>query len=116
VKDFSPHFRELVEAEIPDDSRILMPHGARDMIILVTWRLKDPLRPAKRSRMIRILITEEALADYARGNDGFRIASDARFGAWLKKSLLEFDPNHDAPLGVEPTPVTWSLSTLVLNG
>jgi hypothetical protein len=38
LKDYSPHFRKLVEDHLPDDSRILMPHGQRDMIILATWR------------------------------------------------------------------------------
>jgi hypothetical protein len=116
MKDYSPHFRKLVQAEIPDDSRILMPHGQRDMIILTTWKLQDPLRPSKRSRMIRILIIQEALEDYARGNDGHRLASDDRFTNWLKEQLKGFNPNHDSPLGVEPAPVTWNLSTMILNG
>jgi len=36
--------------------------------------------------------------------------------AWLKHQLSTFDPNHDSPLGVEPPPVTWPVSTQVLNG
>jgi hypothetical protein len=116
MKDYAPHLRSLVESHTPDDSRILMPHGGRDMIILVTWRLHDPLRPSKRSRMIRILITQESLEDYARGNDGHRLASDTRFTEWLQQQLKEFDPNHDTPLGTEPSPVTWNVSTIILNG
>jgi hypothetical protein len=115
VKDFAPHFRKLVEDQLPDDCHILMPRG-QGMMILATWRLHDPLRPAKRSRMIRILISTEALQDYARGNDGLRLESDARFIAWLQRQLQNFDPNHNSPLGVEPPPVTWNLSTMLLNG
>jgi hypothetical protein len=117
MKDYSNHFRDLIELQIPDDSRILMPRGGPDMIILLTWRLKsDDLRPSKRSRMIRIVISEEALEDYAAGSDGVRLASNARFVSWLKRELDRFDPDHDAPLGVEPPPVTWTLNTLDLNG
>ena len=29
VKDYSAHFRELVEEQLPDDARILMPRGGR---------------------------------------------------------------------------------------
>jgi hypothetical protein len=117
LKDFSSHFRELVEGQLPDDSRILMPRGGQDMMILATWPLPGAaLRPSKRSRMIRILISEEALEDYARGSDGVRLASDERFVAWLRRQLSAFDPNHDSPLGVEPPPVTWPVSTLALNG
>jgi hypothetical protein len=116
VKDFAPHFRKLVEDQLPHDSRLLMPRGGQGMMILATWLLHDPLRPAKRSRMIRILISTEALQDYARGNDGLRLASDARFIVWLQRQLQSFDPNHNSPLGVEPPPVTWNLSTMLLNG
>jgi hypothetical protein len=117
MKDYSNHFRGLIELQIPDDSRILMPRGGQEMIILVTWRLKiDDFRPSKRSRMIRIVISEEAIEDYAAGNDGVRLASNARFVSWLKHELEKFDPDHDAPLGVEPPPVTWSLGTRELNG
>jgi hypothetical protein len=117
MKDFSNHFRELVERLLPDDPRILIPLGGSDMMILATWRLStDPSRPNKRSRMLRIAISEEALDDYARGSDGVRLASDNRFVAWLRHQLGHFDPNHDTPLGVEPPAETWSVSTLDLNG
>jgi hypothetical protein len=117
MKDYSSHFRELVELQLPDESRILMPRGGQDMMILATWRLSgDGFRASKRSRMIRIVISEEALADYARGSDGIRLASDARFAAWLQHQLSTFDPNHDSPLGVEPPAVTWPVGTRALNG
>jgi hypothetical protein len=117
MKDYSNHFRDLIELQIPDDSRILVPRGGQDMIILVSWRLKnDDFRPSKRSRMIRIVISEEALQDYAAGTDGVRLASDARLVSWLKRQLDKYNPDHDAPLGVEPPPVTWTLATFELNG
>ena len=117
VKDYGAHFRQLVEVQLPDDSRILMPRGGQDMMILATWRLAaDVFRASKRSRMIRIVISVEAIQDYARGDEGDRLASDQRFVTWLKRQLSAFDPNHDSPLGVEPTPVTWPVSTLALNG
>jgi hypothetical protein len=116
MKDFSNHFRELVKRELGDDPRVLVPRGAQDMMILATWRLSsDALRPNKRSRMIRIVISQEALADYARGGDDLRLASDVRFVAWFRRQLSGFDPNHESPLGVEPPSVTWPLSTGVLN-
>ena len=117
MKDFSSHFRELVERQLPDDSRILTPRGGQDMMILATWRLEsDSFRASRRSRMIRIVVAEEALKDYARGADDLRLAGDARMTAWLQRQLKTFDPNHDAPLGVEPPSVTWTLSTFELNG
>jgi hypothetical protein len=117
MKDFSSHFREVIERTLPDDSRVLLPRGRPDMIILASWKMdSDAFRPPKRSRMIRIVISEEAIEAYARGDEGVRLASDERFVAWLRDKLSQFDPNHDAPLGVEPPSVTWSVSTLELNG
>jgi hypothetical protein len=117
MKDFSAHFRALTESELPKDSRIVMPRGDDGLMILATWRLLgDPFRPAKRSRMVRIAITQEALEDYADGSDGVRLASNERFVAWLRRQIAAFDPHHDAPLGVEPAPVSWPLGTRELNG
>jgi hypothetical protein len=117
MKDFSNHFRALVALQLRDDPRILVPNGGPDMIILATWRLDtDASRPNKRSRVIRIVISEEALEDYARGNDGARLLSDERFVSWLRGQLTSFDPHHEAPLGVEPPAETWPVGTLDLNG
>jgi hypothetical protein len=117
MKDFSAQFRILVEGALPKDARIVMPRGDGALMILATWRLPgDPFRPAKRSRMVRIAITQEALEDYAGGDDGLRRASNERFAAWLSRQIAAFDPHHDAPLGVEPAPVTWPVGTRELNG
>ena len=39
MKDYSSHFRNLVEVQLPDESRILTPRGGQDMMILASWRL-----------------------------------------------------------------------------
>jgi hypothetical protein len=117
MKDYSNHFRELVKRQLGDDPRILVPRGAQDMMILATWRLTGgSFRAGKRSRMIRIVIAQDALEDYARGSDDVRRASDERFVTWLRRQLSGFDPNHDSPLGVEPPAVTWPVNTVALNG
>jgi hypothetical protein len=116
MRDYGGHFRDLVEQHLPDGARVVMPGGGADIIIFATWKLKsDPTRPNKRSRMIRVVISAEAAEDYASGSDGLRMASDSRFETWLRLRLDTFDPNHDAPMGVEPLAVTWVISTLELN-
>jgi hypothetical protein len=47
MKDLTTHFRELVERQLTDDPRVLIPDGAPDMMILATWRLKG--NPARRT-------------------------------------------------------------------
>ena len=116
MKDYSNHFRDLVQRQLGDDPRILVPRGAQDMMILATWRLSsDGFRPGKRSRMIRIVISQEALEEYARGTDAVRLASDERFVDWFRRQLSTFDPHHDSPLGVDPPPVTWQVGAGVLS-
>ena len=86
------------------------------MMILATWRLSsDALRPNKRSRMIRIVISQEALEVYAHGSEEARLTGDERFIAWFRRQLSTFDPSHEAPLGVEPPSVTWPVGTDILN-
>jgi hypothetical protein len=116
MKDYSNHFRDLVKRQLGDDPRILVPRGAQDMMILATWRLVgDSFRPNKRSRMVRIVISQDALEEYARGSEDARVASDARFVTWLRQQLSTFDPSHDSPLGVEPPSVTWPVTLSMLN-
>jgi hypothetical protein len=99
----------MVGDALPKESRILIPRGGYGMTILATWALRsEQFRPRKRSRMIRIVLSEEALSHYASGSEVARAAGDARFVAWLKQQLQGFDPNHESPLGVEPPPVTWN--------
>jgi hypothetical protein len=59
-----------------------------------TWRAPpdDPHRPAKRSRMVRIAISQEAMEDYAAGSEEIRIASNERLIAWLRGRIAAFDP------------------------
>jgi hypothetical protein len=116
MKDYGPHFRTLAEKSLPESSRILVSGGGPDLLILATWLLGDANRPAKRSRLVRICISQEALEDYAAGRESVRRASDARFQDWLGARLQAFDPTHEAPLGVEPPAVTWMLDTRELNG
>ena len=117
MRDFSPHFRGLLEGLLPRGARVLTPRGGADMILLASWHLpREPGRAAKRSRMVRIVIAKEAVADYAAGDEGGRRASDGRLLSVWKHQLAMFDPSHDSPLGVEPPSVTWNIDTLSLNG
>jgi hypothetical protein len=66
--------------------------------------------------MLRIVISQEALEDYAAVGNGVRLAGDACFVTWLGHQLSAFDPNHESPLGTQPAAVTWPIGTIDLNG
>lgn len=117
VKDISGYFRRLVEEQLPDDARILTSFSAGDVVIQATWRSRrDGRRPGKRSPLIRIVISVEAVEEYVRRSDEERTESDRRFAGWLKRRLAAFDPDHDAPLGAESARVDWTVNDDTLNG
>ena len=110
MKDISGYFRRLVEEQLPDDARILTSFSAGDVIIQATWRLgnDDARRPGKRSPLIRIVISVEAVEEYVRRTDEERAMSDRRFVDWLKSGL--------AALDVESPRVDWTVNGRALNG
>lgn len=117
MKDISGFFRRLVQEQLPDDARILTSFGAGDVIIQATWRLRnDARRPGKRSPLVRIVISVEAVEGYVRRSDEERAASDRRFVEWLQGRLAAFDPDHDVALGAEPARVDWMINGETLNG
>jgi hypothetical protein len=117
LNDISGYFRRLVEQRLPDDARILTSFRAGDVIVQATWRLRnDRRRPAKRSRLIRIVISVEAVEEYVRSSDEVRRASDRRFLDWLDNRLATREHEHDEPEGVEPAGVEWRVDGSILNG
>jgi hypothetical protein len=109
VKDISDYFRRLVEEQLPEDARILTSFSAGDVVIQASWRLRsDARRPGKRSPMIRIVISVEAVEEYVRRSDEERTASDRRFVDWLKTRLAAMD--------VESAAVDWTVHGPTLNG
>lgn len=109
MKEISGYFRRLVERQLPDDARILTSFGAGDVIIQATWRLKnDPRHPAKRSPLIRIVISVEAVEEYVKRSDEERVASDRRFVEWLKTRLGAFE--------FESAGADWRVNGDILNG
>lgn len=122
--DASPHMpnhddrlRAIAEKCLPMGARLIASGGEGYYVMLASWKLgTDPARPHKRSKTLRIVLTQEALDDYARGAKGERNSADARFEASLRSRLSKFNPSHDAPLGSEPPIEKWDIGTIELNG
>ena len=108
----------IAEGVFPEGARLLeMPRETGDWLLLVSWRVgTDRARPNRRSKTVRVTVSEEALEDYARSPAGPKRAADMRFERWLRRELGAFEPGHDTPYGVEPPVVRWVLGTIELNG
>lgn len=115
-------WREIAERVFPEDARIIelparTPHEANEWRLLVSWRLgTDPARPSKRSKIVQIVIDDEALEDYAHSPIGARFAADARLEAWLRAKWESFDGDHDTQERFYPPVVPWKVGTRDLNG
>ena len=101
----------------PPEARIIEVDWLGDLDLMMSWRLgTDPKRPGKRSKMIQVTITTEALEDYAAAPIGQRQMADARLAQHLENQLARFDPEHHAPLGRAPPVVRWLIGTMTLLG
>jgi hypothetical protein len=117
MPDKSERLRAVAERIFPRGARLIAPPGDGEYVLLASWKLgTDPKRPNKRSKTVRVAVSEEAIADYARGANGQRDYSDARFEAILRSKLAGLDPSHDAPPGSEPPIEKWTINTIELNG
>ena len=115
--DGKERLRGVAEGVFPTGTRLIVLLGAEELVLLASWRLgTDDARPRKRSKTVRVAVTEEAMGDYARGANGEREYADARFESLLRKRLAGFDPSHDTPPGTEPPIERWSVGTFELNG
>ena len=117
MSDGAERLRRVAEGVFPAGARLIVVGGEGDMVLLASWKLgTDPVRPGKRSKTVRVTLSEEAMSDYRRGANGERDAADARFATLLKTKLERFDPTHDTPLGTEPPMERWAVNTIELNG
>lgn len=115
--DLTEALRGVAERVFPRDARIIAPPGEGDFVLLASWKVNDdPERPSKRSKTVRIMVSEEAVEDYRSGVPGERLNAQRRFEAWLRAKVAGFDPRHDRPLGHEPPVEGWPIGTLELNG
>jgi hypothetical protein len=117
LKDQQERLRGVAEKVFPTGTRLIVLPGMGDFVLLASWKLgTDASRPNKRSKTVQIVISREAIEDYAQGINGKREYTDQRFESLLRNRLAQFDPSHDAPLGTEPPMEKWQIGTIELNG
>ena len=101
---------ELIRPLFPKNARIEIDAG-NDVVLRIDWKLEsDPNRPNKRSRLIRVIIPEEAIDDCT----DFK-AAGSKFTKIIKDKLSVFDPDHDTPRYGSSPVEEWVVSTLDVN-
>ena len=101
---------EMIRPLFPKNARIEIDSG-NDVVLRIDWKLEnDPNRPNKRSRLIRVKITEEVIEDCTDS----KIAG-SRFMEIIRFHLSVFDPDHDTPRHGSLPEEKWVISTLDVN-
>ena len=68
MKAIKEHWIGIIKEYFPKDAELFL-HHIQDFCLDVDWKLKnDQSRPNKRSKKLRLIISEETIEDYRRCN------------------------------------------------
>ena len=110
TKSFLNEWVRLIRPLFPKGARIEMDPGS-DVVLRIDWKLgNDPARPHKRSRLIRVVISEDAITDCSDHK-----TAGAKFMKIIQDKLSVFDPDHKTPrCGTRPIE-EWVVTTFEVN-
>ncbi len=110
-KPFIDQWLKQIKTIFPESARIGNDHQESDAIIKIDWKLENDLdRPNKRSRLIKIIISGEAIEDCQNPVEAGKI-----FHKIIKEKFSSFDPDHDDSIHTGPPEEVWVISTFDLN-
>lgn len=99
MKEIKEHWIDIIKEYFPKDSCQFL-HQIDDFCIDINWKLNnDPSRPNKRSRKLRLVISEETLEDYRDANDEVKNNYDEKLTKFISDTMANFIPDHDTPYG-----------------
>ncbi|MCE9549479.1 MAG: hypothetical protein K8R50_00435 [Betaproteobacteria bacterium] len=105
VSKLEDHFRAVVEHCFPKDAELHVQVESDDICIYIDWKLmNDPQRPNKRSKKIKVRVSQFAIEDYFDGRDNDKVDADKRLRYLVEEWLKKFDPDHKNPAHT-PVPI-----------
>jgi len=111
TKPFINEWIELVRPLFPKDAIIEVGPGKNDATLRIDWKLgNDPARPNKRSRIIKVIVSKEAMDDCRDSK-----TAGLKFRKVIENKLSTFNPDHNTPMhGITPIE-EWIVSTFDIN-
>ena len=110
TKPFVNQWIELIRPIFPPEASFEVDEGD-DTILRIDWKLgNDPERPNKRSRLIRITISREAIEDCQDFNE-----AGMKFQKIIETRFASLNPDHNHARIVSPPIEEWIISTFDLN-
>jgi hypothetical protein len=115
-QNIAQHLASIVAAQFPKHADMARTEEGGDLCLYLDWHLRtDPTRPNKRSKVILVRITREAINDYANREEEQRKSADARLKGFLSHRLASLDPEPIAPAHIVSTPEEWFVDTGMIN-
>lgn len=109
VKEWIEHIRPLFPLDAEFELKRFVEDN--DVVFNIQWPLKtDPKRPKKSSRLIRVVVTREAITDCHN-----HAMAGLRFHRIIQDKLATFDPDHDNPASVGSPVEEWVVSSCDLD-
>lgn len=106
----------LVRSAFCRKKDIIVNQDSDDFVAQVEWTIPETDRLNKRSKTIRLIISQVAISGYYTKEEAGRREQDRqKVEAWIRNKLESFDPNHDTPRGQPSPQVQWTIGTNVLN-
>lgn len=116
TKEIESHFQSVVKNAFPKQAEFHTRDESGEICIYADWKLMDdPDRPNKRSKKIRICITQSAVEDYVCGNEKSKADADKRLKHLVGNNLTSFIPDHNSPAATPVQIVEWVITTEMLN-
>lgn len=110
------HLIRLVRNVFDGEPDIHVVGRGRDLTVEVDWKLgSDPARPNKRSREIRIILTQEFMEDYSDASVRAQHLTDEEVCSFVKTKVETFAPEHDAPRHIPPPSETWNIDSSLMR-
>lgn len=94
------HFANLILSSFPEINEAKPHPYIRDFKINLSWLLNnDPDRPNKRSKTIKITISEEQMDDYKNLSQNNKKQADIKLKKFIENKKSQLDANHNSPYG-----------------
>ena len=110
------HWEGLLKPLFPDGSEFKVHEASPDFKATISWKLgTDRSRPNKRSKVIVVVVSAEAVDDYRNKPAGRQHSDDEKLKRFIQAQLAKHDPNHNNAQDVPPPEVQWVAGSNILD-
>lgn len=107
---------DIIKSVMPTNAEVTVQNSMPDFDFRVYWRLNDPNRLNKMSKTISIIVSREAVQDFALLTDSNKSVFLKKMESFLKEKITQFNPENDSKSCDEPLIESWLITSDFING